>query len=46
MKRLVVLLLLSLFTASCWPTPEEQQRRNEIVGNSFRCMFAGDCAGN
>jgi len=43
MKRLIALCLLSLFTASCWPTPAEQELRNQAVDKSFRCMWVGDC---
>ncbi len=45
MKRFIALSLLSLFAAACWPiTPDEQENRNKLVGDSFRCMWTGDCA--
>jgi len=44
MKRLIVLGLLTLFTASCWPTPAEQAARDKSVPKSIQCMWAGDCS--
>jgi hypothetical protein len=47
MKRLIILGLLTLLTAACWPlTPAEQEARNKIAGQSFRCMWVGDCSAN
>jgi hypothetical protein len=44
MTRLIIMGLLTLFAASCFPTPEEQQTKNQAVDRSFRCMWTGDCS--
>jgi len=36
--------LLALFAASCLPSTEEQQAKNQAVNQSFRCMWTGDCS--
>jgi len=44
MKRFIASLLLALFATGCWPAPEEQEKRNNIVERSIRCMFGGECS--
>lgn len=44
MKRLIATLLLCLFAIAC--SPEEQAKKDQVVGPSFRCMWIGDCAVN
>ncbi len=44
MKRLIALCLLSLFAASCFPAPNSKdEARDQVIAQSFRCMWAGDC---
>jgi hypothetical protein len=45
MKRLIILSLLTLFTASCWPiSPADQASRSSLISQSFQCMWNNNCS--